>query len=83
MQELINEMQKLIEVINEANYNYYVCDNPTISDKEWDKLYDQLIKLEKQTGVVLPSSPTNKVGGMPLDKFEKALKYIVNLDENV
>jgi len=75
MQELINEMQKLIEVINEANYNYYVCDNPTISDKEWDKLYDKLIKLEKQTGLVLPSSPTNKVGGMPLDKFEKVEHY--------
>ncbi len=77
------EMLELIRKITEANYNYYVLDNPTISDKEWDKLYDQLVKLEKQTGEVLPSSPTNKVGGDPLEKFEKVVhkRRLMSLDK--
>lgn len=67
----MNEMEKLVEEINKHNYNYYVLDNPTISDKEWDKLYDRLLKLEKETNIVLPNSPTLRVGGDPLDSFEK------------
>ena len=69
------KMPELIDSLLEANYNYYVLDNPTISDKEWDKMYDELIVLEKQTGIVLPSSPTNKIGGTPLDKFEKTTHF--------
>ena len=65
------EMQELINVINKHNYNYYVLDNPTVSDAEWDKLYDHLEELEKQTGVVLPDSPTKKVGGKILSGFVK------------
>ncbi len=67
------EMLELIEKINKANYEYYVLDAPTMSDKEWDRLYYRLVDLEKETGIVLPSSPTNKVGGNPLDKFEKVV----------
>lgn len=84
MQNIIEEkMNNLIEKLLEANYNYYVLDNPTISDKEWDKLYDELVKLEKETGIILPSSPTRKVGGNPLDKFEKVthLKKLMSLDK--
>lgn len=76
-------MQELIEKISKASYEYYVLDNPTISDKEWDLLYDRLKTLEKETGVVLDNSPTKKVGGDPLGKFEKVTHYrkLMSLDK--
>ncbi|MBQ0017096.1 MAG: NAD-dependent DNA ligase LigA, partial [Clostridiales bacterium] len=49
----------------------YSLDNPTISDAEWDKLYDELLNLEKTTGVILPDSPSQRVGGDTLSKFVK------------
>ena len=79
----IKKMQELIEKISKASYEYYVLDNPTISDKEWDLLYDRLKTLEKETGVVLDNSPTKKVGGDPLGKFEKVTHYrkLMSLDK--
>lgn len=71
-------MQELCKKINQASTAYYVNDNPIMSDKEWDKLYNQLLELEKQTGVVLPNSPSQKVGGDALDKFEK-VKHVAKL----
>ena len=65
------EMRELVDLLNKHSYNYYVLDNPTISDKEYDKLYDELVLLEKQTGIVLPDSPTMRVGDVVLDKFVK------------
>ncbi|MGD9900986.1 MAG: NAD-dependent DNA ligase LigA [Spirochaetales bacterium] len=70
-ESLKNRMKELVETINYHNYNYYSLDNPTISDGEWDKLYDELLKLESKTGVVLPNSPTKRVGGEIIDGFEK------------
>lgn len=67
----MERMKFLIEEINKHNYNYYVLDNPTISDKEYDKLYYELVDLEKELGVVLTASPTQRVGGEILDKFQK------------
>ena len=67
----LDEMKKLVEVVLMHNRNYYELDNPTISDKEYDALYDRLIDLEKETGVVLPNSPTQRVGGDVLEKFVK------------
>lgn len=67
----MDEMQELVNLINYHNYNYYCLDNPTISDAEWDKLYDKLLEMEVKTGVVLPDSPTKKVGGEPLSAFKK------------
>ncbi len=67
----IEEMKKLIEEINKHNYNYYVLDNPTISDIEYDKLYYTLVDLEKELNIILPSSPTQRVGGDILDGFQK------------
>ena len=52
----IKQMQSLIKEIDKHNYNYYVLDNPTISDKEYDKLYYSLVDLEKETGVTLPQT---------------------------
>lgn len=65
------EMKRLIEEINRHNYNYYVLDNPTISDAEYDKMYYQLVDLEKELDLTLSDSPTQRVGGEILDKFNK------------
>ncbi len=64
-------MEELIEEINEHNYYYYSLDSPRISDKDYDLLYDELLELEKITGIVKAYSPTQRVGGHILDKFEK------------
>ena len=64
-------MKELVEIINKHSYNYYVLDNPTISDKEWDSLYNELLALEEETGIVLEESPSRKVGGEVLKGFKK------------
>src|SRR5690606_21319285 len=62
-------MEKLIEEINYHNYRYYTLDDPEISDAEYDRLYDELVRLERETGIVLPHSPTRRVGGELLAGF--------------
>ena len=66
----MDRMQELVQELDKHIYNYYVLDNPTISDAEYDKLYDELVKLEKETGIILPNSPTQRVGGEVLEKSE-------------
>ena len=68
---MIEKMKEIIATLNKWSYDYYVLDNPVVSDKEWDKLYDELQELEKESGIVLPDSPSNKVGGEVLSGFEK------------
>ncbi|MHC1720548.1 MAG: NAD-dependent DNA ligase LigA [Clostridiaceae bacterium] len=65
------EITALVNELNRHAYEYYVKDNPIISDKEYDALYDKLVALEKETGVVLPDSPTQRVGDLVLSKFAK------------
>ncbi|WP_262122306.1 NAD-dependent DNA ligase LigA [Anaerococcus sp. Marseille-Q5996] len=65
------EINELIEKIEELNYHYYTLDAPLVSDGEYDKLYDKLKKLEKETGISPNNSPTQKVGGEILEKFQK------------
>lgn len=65
------KMQALIKEIDKHNYNYYVLDNPTISDAEYDKLYYSLVDLEQETGLILPNSPTQRVGDTVLEGFKK------------
>ena len=67
----MDDMRKLVDTLNKYAYEYYNLDNPTVSDKEYDALYDRLIKLEKETGVVLFDSPTRRVGGEPISAFKK------------
>lgn len=67
----MERMKELVEKLNLYAHHYYVLDEPIVSDKEYDKLYDELANLEKQTGIVLPSSPTIRVGGDILPKFKK------------
>jgi len=58
--------------LREHDYRYYVLDRPTVSDEEYDRLFDQLRGLETDFPVLItPDSPTQKVGGTPLDKFRK------------
>lgn len=67
----MDRMKELVEKLNLYAYQYYVLDNPTVSDYDYDKLYDELVTLEKQTGVVLPDSPSQRVGGEILSNFKK------------
>ena len=67
----VERIEELINTINDLNYHYYTLDDPKVSDKEYDSIYDELVSLEKETGVVFSYSPTQRVGGEPLDKFEK------------
>ena len=63
---------ELVKILNEANYNYYVLDNPTITDQEYDKYLRELINLEeKYPEYTLVDSPSKRVGGEVLDKFTK------------
>lgn len=65
-------VKELVNIINEANYKYYVLDNPTLTDQEYDSLYRELENLEtKYPELILPESPTQKVGSIVIDKFEK------------
>lgn len=68
---IIKEIDDLAKKIEELNYNYYTLDAPLVSDGEYDKLYDRLRKLEKESGYRPENSPTQKVGGEILEKFEK------------
>ncbi|MBE5748366.1 MAG: NAD-dependent DNA ligase LigA [Clostridiales bacterium] len=76
-------MKELVSVLNQWAYEYYVLDKPTASDAKYDQLYDELVSLEKQTGVILPSSPTKRVGGEVLKGFEqhKHLGRLYSLDK--
>lgn len=67
----IKRMKDLIGIIDELNYHYYTLDDLKLSDKEYDLLYDELIQLEEETETIYPYSPTQRVGGKVLDKFEK------------
>ena len=67
----LKEMQELVSELNKHCYNYYVLDNPTISDAEYDVLYDKLLKMEKDFNVVLDDSPSRRVGGEVLSGFKK------------
>src|SRR4051794_14911691 len=68
--DTLSSMKQLIEEISRHNYAYYTLDQPSISDKEYDELYDRLVAMERETGVVLPYSPTQRVGGELLNGFE-------------
>ena len=64
-------MRELVDLLNRYGYEYYVQDAPTVSDREYDALYDELRALERERGVVFPDSPTRRVGGEPIKAFER------------
>lgn len=67
----IQRIKELTELLQKASYAYYGMDNPIMSDKEYDNLYDELSKLEDESEYVLAGSPTQKVQGYVLDGFSK------------
>ncbi len=67
----VDRIKELISTLNEASDAYYNSDNPIMSDYEWDNMYDELVKLEKETGVIYPNSPTQQVGYEVKTKLEK------------
>ncbi len=72
MDNISKIMDELIEKINKASIEYYVNDNPTITDQEYDDYYNELLRLEKKYPELKRSdSPTLRVGGKVVDKFEK------------
>lgn len=79
----LEKLKILTATVNEHVYNYYVLDNPTISDAEFDKLYYELVGLEKELGIVLDDSPTKRVGGEVIQKFKSSahLAKLYSLDK--
>lgn len=77
------EMREMVNTLNKWAWEYYVMDEPTVSDEKYDALYDRLVLLEKTTGIVLEDSPTRRVGGEPLKAFGnyEHLKRLYSLDK--
>ena len=65
----MDRQTELVRLLNRYAAAYYEQDAPLVSDAEYDALYDELLKIEAETGVVLPDSPTLRVGGAPLKSF--------------
>ncbi|MCL1901124.1 MAG: NAD-dependent DNA ligase LigA, partial [Firmicutes bacterium] len=79
----LEKLKNLTDLVSAHAYNYYVLDNPLISDAEYDKLYDEMRELEKRLNIVLENSVTNKVGGEPVKKFNSHthLEKLYSLDK--
>jgi len=69
-----DKIQELIEKISAFDYQYYVLDNPSISDFEYDKIFRSLVDLENENPeLIRPDSPSQRVGGKALDAFESVI----------
>ena len=81
----MDRKRQLIDTLNKWAHEYYVLDKPTVSDKDYDALYDELRRLEEADGVVYPDSPTRRVGGEPIKGFEKHthIARLFSLDKSV
>ena len=67
----INRIKELNAVLKKASEDYYAKDESPLSDREYDALYDELVKLEEETGVILAGSPTQTVGYEAVDELPK------------
>ena len=65
----LERMRELIQTINEADEAYYKYDAPIMADLDYDRLYDELVALERETGTILSSSPTQRVSGEVLESL--------------
>ena len=67
-----DRIKEITELLEKYNYEYYVLDNPSVPDSEYDRLMQELIKLEKENpDLISPLSPTQRVGGQVQDEFKK------------
>ncbi len=72
MEDIKKRIDELVEILNEANYNYHVLDKPTITDQEFDKYIRELIVLEEEhPDLIREDSPTSRIGGTVLEGFNK------------
>ena len=71
MPDKLARMRELNTLLNQAARAYYTLDEPIMADVQYDRLYDELLALEKETGVQLSDSPTHRVGGETLPEFQK------------
>ncbi|MDE6374114.1 MAG: NAD-dependent DNA ligase LigA, partial [Clostridia bacterium] len=80
-----NRVRFLIDTLNKWAHEYYVLDNPSVSDREYDALYDELKAIEERTGEVEFDSPTKRVGGEPVKGFERHahIHRLYSLDKSV
>ena len=70
--DIKKRIDELVQIINEADYNYHTLDNPTISDQEYDKYLRELFELENEyKEYIREDSPTQRLGGKVLDEFAK------------
>jgi len=67
----MEEMKSLIKQLQKLSYEYYTLGTPSVDDSTYDSLYDKLVKLEKETGIILSNSPTQQVGNVVLSKLQK------------
>ena len=81
----MDRMRQLVDILNKYAYEYYVLDNPSVPDSEYDKLYAELQALERESGTVLFDSPTRRVGGEPIKAFERHehISRLYSLDKAV
>ena len=79
----MERIEQLVNLLNEYAYRYYVLDEPIVSDGEYDRLYDELKALEQQTGIVLPDSPTKRIGCEPIKLFTQHthMRKLYSLDK--
>lgn len=72
-----NEYEKLKELLNKYSYEYYVLDEPSVTDYEYDMLLRKLIKMEEENpAIIAPDSPSQKVGGKILKGFESVVHAV-------
>lgn len=70
---MLTRMKKLMEELSRASEAYYKYDKPIMTDKAYDKLYDELEALERETGIIFSNSPTQKVQGEILESLTKVV----------
>jgi DNA ligase (NAD+) len=80
----IQKIKELIEKLDKCSYEYYVLDQPSISDKQYDQIFDELQFLEQETNFILSSSPTQKVQGkvLPFLKEVKHTELMLSADKS-
>lgn len=83
MENKIERIKQLVEELNKYSFEYYVLDNPSILDKEYDKKYDELVALEQETNHIDSNSPTQRVGDRILEGLPKVnhAKPLLSLDK--
>lgn len=69
--DITQKMRGLVDTLNRYAYEYYVLDAPSVEDAVYDRLYDELRELERESGTVLFDSPTRRVGGEPVKAFAR------------